>query len=75
MHYLITLANGNDPISVVTPKVAKSSTIVTVGCHCCWCYHLKYNANVHEPLAHIHSIKVLFTYLGCYYFKVFDENL
>jgi hypothetical protein len=25
----------------VPPKVAKASTMVTVVCHCCWCYHAK----------------------------------
>jgi hypothetical protein len=31
----------NDPLSVMLPKVAKESTIVTVVCRCCWHYHLK----------------------------------
>ncbi len=26
-------------------------------------------------LGHVHLIKVLFTYLGCHYFKFFDKNL
>ncbi len=47
--YLLTLANRKDAISVVLPKVAKASTIVTVACHCRWCYHLKYIANAHKP--------------------------
>jgi len=28
--YLLTLVNRNDPISVMSPKVAKASTMVTV---------------------------------------------
>ncbi len=46
--YLLTLANRKDAISVVLPKVAKASTIVTVACHCRWRYHLKYIANAHK---------------------------
>jgi len=44
--YLLTLANRNDPISVVMPKVAKASTIVAVTCRCHWHYCLTYIANV-----------------------------
>ena len=36
--YLLTLANRNDPICVVSPKVAKASTMVTVACRCRWRY-------------------------------------
>ncbi len=40
--------NGNEPISVVLPKVAKASTIVTAMCHCRWHFCLKNIANVHK---------------------------
>jgi len=37
--------NGNDPICVTPPKVAKASTVT-----CPWCYHPTDVANVNEPL-------------------------
>ncbi len=46
---MLTLANRNDPISVMPPKVDKASTIVTVTCRCHQHYRLKNIANVHEP--------------------------
>ncbi len=46
---VLTLANRNDPISVMPPKVGKASTIVTVTCRCRWHCCLKNIANVHEP--------------------------
>jgi len=54
-HYLLTLANRNDPISVAMSKVAKASTIVAARCHCHWRYHLKYNANVNYPLRGLYT--------------------
>ncbi len=44
----IALANINDPISVMPPKVTKASTRVTVVCHSSWHFWLKNIANVHE---------------------------
>jgi len=40
----------NDPISVVLPKVAKASALITVVCHSCQHNCLKNIDNVHEPL-------------------------
>jgi hypothetical protein len=41
--------NRNDPISVLLPKVANTSTLVTATCRWCLRFHLKNIANVHEP--------------------------
>ncbi len=37
--------NRNDPNCVASPKVGKSSTMVTVACRCRWHYHWHYCAN------------------------------
>jgi hypothetical protein len=42
--YLLTLANRNDPICVVSPKVAKASTMVTVACRCRWHNRRRYRS-------------------------------
>jgi hypothetical protein len=38
---VLALANGNDPMCVVLPKVAKASTVVTIACICRWHFHCK----------------------------------
>jgi hypothetical protein len=44
------LANRKFPTCVTPPKVAKASTIVTVVCHCGWCFCLKNIANGNTAL-------------------------
>ena len=40
--------NRNDPICVVSTKVAKASTMVTVMCHCNRNYHRCYRSNLRQ---------------------------